>query len=143
MYFKLNLVVLLCSSMLFGCEMYEEPIITQQTQMLIGNWVSPEYNDTIVTFKRSDQLIEQKYGLAIMDEGNLMERKNAGWCGTPPIFFADFEGEWTNSGSDIYINVAYWGGAADYHWKIVSLSKNKLTIARIEENYHQEQEPPE
>lgn len=141
MYFKLSLLVLLCSFMLLGCEEYEEPI-TQQTQMLIGNWISPDYNDTLVTFKRSNNLIEQKYGLAFKDEGVLLERKNAGWCGTPPIFFADFDGVWSVSGSNIIINVAYWGGSADYNWKIVTMNKDRLTIARIEEVYNEEQ-PPE
>jgi len=95
----------------------------------------PDYNDTLVTFERSHSLISNKYGLSIKTGSDLVERKNSGWCGTPPIHYADFDGSWMVHDSIIYISVGYWGGLAEYEWKIVSLNPDYLTIKRIEERY--------
>ena len=65
--------------------------------------------------------------------------KNAGWCGTPPISYADFEGTWKKSDSTISITVGYWGGLLDYQWKIVSIDNKSLTIVKLQEEYRNEE----
>ncbi len=132
MHLKLVLVGLAFILTLIGCKKDE---IKLYPEGLIGNWISPEYNDSLVTFTRSNSLIDQDYGLAFKTGSKLVERKNAGWCGTPPITYADFEGTWAVSDSIIYISVGYWGGLAEYTWKLISLDSDYLTIARLEEKY--------
>lgn len=65
-----------------------------------------------------------------------IERKNAGWCGTPPIAYADFNGSWAKNDSLIDITVDYWGGVANYHWKIISIDNNNLILCKLKEEYH-------
>jgi len=61
---------------------------------------------------------------------------DTGWCGTPPIAYSDFDGTWNKKDSVIKITVAYWGGLADYQWKVISVDNNNLTIYRLKEEYH-------
>lgn len=119
-----------------ACNKTEESI-NSNPEVLIGNWILPEYNDSTTTYIRAFSLPENDYGISFQSNNKLIERRNSGWCGTPPIVYADFEGNWTGNDSIIYINVGYWGGTAELTWKIVSLNKQYLTIIRIEENYEQ------
>lgn len=107
---------------------------------LIGNWINPQYTDTIITFQKADTLKNQDYGFSFRLPDQFTERKNSGWCGTPPISYADFEGTWNQHDSILDIQVAYWGGKADYKWKILSLDGEKLTLVVLETEYHFEGE---
>jgi hypothetical protein len=107
---------------------------------VVGNWIHPQYNDSTVTYERSGNLADNDYGFSFRKDGVFIERKNIGWCGTPPICYGDFDGTWTQNDSVLNINVAYWGGMADYKWKIVSVDIYHLTIMKLEENYHMENE---
>ncbi len=95
---------------------------------IIGNWINPVAVDTLTRFERSDTLKSNDYGFSIKKEQKFIERKNAGWCGTPPISYADFNGTWTMNDSTINITVDYWGGVASYEWKLIDIDNNYLTI---------------
>jgi hypothetical protein len=48
-------------------------------------------------------------------------------------------GFWINpvsTDSIINVSVDYWGGLADYEWKIISIEMNKLTVLKLKEEYH-------
>lgn len=95
---------------------------------IIGNWINPVAIDTLTRFERSDTLKSNDYGFSIKKEQKFIERKNAGWCGTPPISYADFNGTWTMNDSTINITVDYWGGVASYEWKLIDIDNIYLTI---------------
>ncbi len=95
---------------------------------LIGSWVDPSYNENQIEFEKSAELKDNEYGFTFMADGEFIERKNSGWCGTPPISYADFDGTWMINDSIINITVAYWGGEIDYRWKIVVLHDKKLKV---------------
>ena len=120
-----------------ACKKSEESINTNP-ETLIGNWVLPVYNDATTTFARANSLMDNDYGISFQNNGKLIERKNAGWCGTPPITYADYEGNWSGNDSIINIAVGYWGGTSEFTWKIVTLDNNHLTIQWIEQNDEQE-----
>jgi hypothetical protein len=51
----------------------------------------------------------------------------------------DLYGFWINpvsTDSIINLSVDYWGGLADYEWKIISIEMNKLIVLRLKEEYH-------
>jgi hypothetical protein len=106
---------------------------------LIGSWFNPQHNDSIVTYQRSEGLVENEYGFSFNTDFSFVERKNAGWCGTPPISYADFDGTWSRNDSILEINVDFWGGTTDYTWKILSADEKSLIIVRIKEVYHHEE----
>ena len=105
---------------------------------LTGSWVNIEYQDSIILLHRSESLNENAYGFRFQSDGTFIERKNAGWCGTPPIVYSDFDGHWSNTESNLHITVAYWGGTAFYEWKVLDISKQEIKIRVISQDYIQE-----
>ena len=96
---------------------------------IVGTWVEEGYEDDITLLERSDLLDETRYGFTVKDDGVFIERKNAGWCGTPPIYYDNFDGMWVAlSDSLLEITVGYWGGTMTYQMRIVFLDQEKLGI---------------
>jgi len=115
---------------LLSCEKdHPEAGILGENAGVVGTWVEDEYNDELLWLKRSAELDPSRYGFTIRENGEFIERKNAGWCGTPPITYADFEGTWEAfSDSLLDITVGYWGGTMTYQIRIVSLDQEKLAV---------------
>ncbi len=129
-----RLIILLFAFSIIACEKNIENTAPENDH-LIGSWFNPRYNDSIATFERSEGLVDNEYGFSFNEDNTFIERKNAGWCATPPIFYADFEGTWTKKDSILDITVGYWGGTADYTWKIVLIDESTLKIIRLKEEY--------
>lgn len=115
----------------------ESITVKPESTDLIGTWINPQYSETEITFDRSTDLPEKNYGITLMSEGKLIERKNIGWCGTPPISYSDYEGNWTENDSIIQINVGYWGGEAKLMWKVLSIDNSHLSVQILSEDYLQ------
>jgi hypothetical protein len=96
---------------------------------IVGTWVEDTLRGDTLLFQRARKLDEVKYGFTIVDDGTFLERKNAGWCATPPITYENFEGTWEAvSDSLLDIKVAYWGGMMTFQIRIISLEEEKLAI---------------
>jgi hypothetical protein len=133
---KIFLCAFLISITLFSCQK-DENLSLKGNEGLVGSWISPQYNDTLVTYNRAQNLIENQYGFTFKSDNTLTERQLSGWCGTPPISTADYEGSWTWNDSIVNITVGYWGGKVDYTWKVHKLNEQKLVISIIKTEYHQ------
>jgi hypothetical protein len=97
---------------------------------LYGTWVKAGYEENITILRKSGELDDNQYGFIIRRDGKLTERKNSGYCGTPPITYANYEGEWKKlSDSLLEIAVGYWGGTTSYRMEIVSISYDELKIS--------------
>ena len=125
-----KLVILLLTLVMVACE--KELVDTEalgENAGIIGTWVENGYEDDLTLLNRANKLDPSKYGFTIEDNGSFIERKNAGWCGTPPITYDNFEGTWEAlSDSLIEITVGYWGGTLTYQMRIVSLDAEDLRI---------------
>jgi hypothetical protein len=128
-------LIILSIFALFACENKDEN--STFSDELIGYWINPQVSDTNVTYEKSDALKESEYGFAFQSGGEFIERKNSGWCATPPISYTDFSGTWHKNDSIIDITVGYWGGFVEYQWKIVAVENTRLTISSISEEYHE------
>jgi len=97
---------------------------------VIGTWIlSEEHTDSLTVLFRSDQLDPHQYGFTFHPNGIFTERKNAGWCGTPPITYDNFEGRWWKISDNVYhIDVDYWGGRTNYRIEIISQNSFQLQI---------------
>ena len=102
--------------------------LTEKQFNIVGNWINPEYQDSLVILEKSNILKLNEYGISFKADSMLVERKNSGDCGTPPITYGDFNGTWSQKDSIILIHVGYWGGTAVYKWKIISVGNNKLIV---------------
>lgn len=105
----------------------DDTIDIDTENLLIGNWVEPNYNDEEVTYSRAANLPNEAYGISFKENGDFVER-SSGWCGTPPLIFSDYEGEWELDDTLIKISQEYYPN--NYAWRIVSLTENKLVVKR-------------
>ena len=124
---------LICGMVLMaGCE--KQDLNLNGFDNIIGCWKNPVYEDntdgkSILCYERSNSLPANSGGIEFLKNGTLVERKNAGWCGTPPIFYNNFSGEWQIQDNDeIKIDVAYWGGMEHRIWKIINVTGSTLKI---------------
>ena len=125
-----KLVILLFALLLTACEKESVDIeALGENEGIIGTWIENGYEEDLTLLKHADILDPSKYGFTIADDGSFVERKNAGWCGTPPITYENYEGSWVAlSDSLIEITVGYWGGTMTYQMRIVSLDAEDLQI---------------
>jgi hypothetical protein len=103
---------------------------------LKGYWINLTIVDTLLVSNKSARLKDNAPGFAILDNGKFIEREIAGWCGTPPINYSDFDGKWDRTDSIINIKVGFWGGNATYKWKILLLNDSTLKIYRQEQKFN-------
>ncbi len=82
----------------FPCD-ENDNVTINSSEKRIGYWIKPVYSDTVYTYERASALRDDDYDIAFNSDQSLVERKNAGWCGTPPIAYSDFEGNWTKNDS--------------------------------------------
>ena len=108
---------------------------SDEAELLIGNWVSPVYIDSLVQYTRAEALIENDFGISFNSGNSFIERQNAGWCGTPPISYANYNGTWSKSGDIINITVDFWGGKANHKWKVIDINAKTLTIYPVKSEY--------
>ena len=130
-------IVLIFILALVSCQKLVDPVETGNSD-LTGFWINPQYTDTLVTYTRAGNLVENELGISFQSDHKLVERKINGWCGTPPITMADYEGIWSRNDSVVNITVGYWGGKADITWKIITLNNRKLAISVVKTEYRQE-----
>ena len=108
---------------------------SDEAELIIGHWISPVYTDTLVQYTRAEGLNENDYGISFNPGNSLVERQNAGWCGTPPISFANYNGTWSKTGDIIDITVDFWGGKANHKWKVIANDQKTLTIYPVKSEY--------
>lgn len=131
---KLLYLILLVLS-LVSCNTDEE--ISEHEIGLLGAWISPVYQeDSVITFTKTKSIKADEYGIEFQKQNKLTERKNSGWCGTPPIAYANYTGQWNIGDGLITIQVPFWGGESSYVWKILSLTSESLKVKQIEVNYN-------
>ncbi len=125
---------LIALATLFSCS--KEVIeLDAKSSSIVGKWENPICkNDTIIYTNAGNDEVYCYY-INFKSDGLLVERKNAGWCGTPPIAWENYDGSWEMNDSIIKVSVAYWGGQAKYQWKLISVSQNQLKILNIKTEY--------
>jgi hypothetical protein len=116
--------------LLLGCEEdLTERGNLEENAGIVGTWVEVGTEGEVKTLERSENLDPENYGFIVKNDGSFLERKNAGWCGTPPISYANFDGSWTAlSDSLLEITVGYWGGTMNYQIRVVNLEEDQLEI---------------
>jgi len=120
-----------------ACEKADDPENLIDNQ-LIGHWINPQHNEdySIITFVRGNDFNQTEYGVAFKKNQVFIERKNASGCGTPPITYGNFNGNWSTTDSMLSISVENWHGTADYQWRVSSIDHLNLTIEIINQEYH-------
>ncbi len=117
--------ILVFSGLWFSCEKTKT---SPDPGKLEGTWVEDHYEEDVLILDKSDEIQEDNYGFTIYKGGKFTEYKNAGWCGTPPISYAD-DGNWEyENDSTLKVVVGYWGGTMTYKLDIIELTKDNLKV---------------
>ena len=94
---------------------------------LVGTWVYSNYENETFEYIKASKFIEDLQGIKFKKNGEIIKHQNAGWCGTPPIYYENSSGSWEMiSNNNIYITYDYWGGTGNENWKIISLTDQKI-----------------
>ena len=127
--FKTLLLLLIVTHI--GCDTSDDAIPINESDKLLGHWINPVANGSETQFERAKSLKSDAYGISFLIENNFIER-SSGWCGTPPLIFADFQGAWEKDDSMITITIDNgMNGLENVNWKIKSLDDKQLVIERI------------
>ena len=118
--------ILVFSAFLFSCE---KTNTSPDPGKLEGIWIEDHFDEGILILNKSDEFQNDNYGFTIYEGGKFTEHKNSGWCGTPPISYANFEGSWEyENDSTLKIVVSYWGGTMTYKLDIIKLTEDNLKV---------------
>jgi len=120
---------------IWGCKK-EITSQAQVSQSLTGSWEYSTFIDSIYVYDKEANLVDNKLGFTLNENGTFIERKINGWCATPPVSLSDYNGTWSIKDSTIFVSVGYWGGIVDYTWKIKSLKNSQLKIVIKDIIYH-------
>ena len=109
----------------------DNPVSENIPANLEGTWVYRSYENDVYTMEKSFRLEDDNYGLVLLGNRKLIERKNVGFCGTPPVVYDNYEGNWESlSDTKLLINVEYWGGTENYTLEIVSVTNSVLKFRK-------------
>ncbi len=98
---------------------------------IIGCWINPAYDAEMTIYERGSSLPDDAPGICFKADGTLIQNKNAGWCGTPPITYGNFDGTWTLEDSILTMNVDSWNGYYESLWELISVDGETLTLKYV------------
>ncbi|MFN8240779.1 MAG: hypothetical protein U0X39_08520 [Bacteroidales bacterium] len=128
----MNKHILLILLAVFTVSCQKEKITIDPDNLLLGTWQYSDYSGDMSVYTRNESFDKDKPGYTFKPDGTLVERKNSGFCGTPPITYADYDGTWVpESDSVILVNVGYWGGQMTYRLKIADINEHSLYVRHI------------
>lgn len=126
---KLSLLSIILTTLLLSCT--KEKIEIDPDNLILGIWNYSDYNDDTQVYMRSKGFADCP-GYQFNADGTLLERKNSGWCGTPPVTYSDYSGKWSIINDTlIQVEAGYWGGTAIYNLDIESVSSGYLKVRSI------------
>jgi hypothetical protein len=129
---KIILLTMFLCPVLFSC--HKDEIRIDPDNLLVGVWNWKGYAGNAAVYARQSEF-SMAPCFKFNDDGTLVERKNAGWCGTPPVIYADYEGNWTILNDTLVsVSVGYWGGTTNYRIDIESVSKDSLKVIMLYES---------
>jgi hypothetical protein len=103
-----------------------------ENNLLVGTWTYSYSSLNGSVYSRSKEFV-QAQGYKFSPDGSLVERNIAGWCGTPPVSYSDYEGDWSFlTGNQILINRASYDGTRSYKLQIDLVTKDSLKVSMVE-----------
>ncbi|MCH7398899.1 hypothetical protein MM236_12915 [Belliella sp. DSM 107340] len=125
--------ILLAFSVLlfFASCMDNDGDVQENGQFPLGNWTISESHENGFSLTRTESLPENNSGFSFRNNGKMTSRAMAGWCGTPPVAYADYAGNWSNTNGALRLNMGFWGGRNIQEWKVIS-SNDTGDIVRVE-----------
>lgn len=129
---RIFLFAMLLSPVLFSC--HKDEIIVDSNNLMVGVWNHANYRGNVSGYSRQKDFV-QGPGYQFNADGSLIERKISGWCATPPVSYADYDGNWTILNDTlIQISSGYWGGTTTYTLDVESVTADSLKVRILYES---------
>ncbi len=125
---KTTVLTFVFGLLLFSCIENEDLSAFTSGPVPVGNWSNLEFQENGLVMEKVNQLQENTYGYRFLSDGKLVHRANSGFCGTPPIVTADYEGTWVRDGDILTLTAPFWGGTQIQEWKITSATGSTLLV---------------
>lgn len=97
----------------------------------LGSWTVSDWQENGFTLERTDPLPENTFGYHFRRNGKMVNRSHSGWCATPPVVTADFDGKWSLKGEVLKLEMRFWGGTIFEEWKIIGSDAQTVTVERL------------
>jgi hypothetical protein len=124
---KACFTILLAAFVAMGCMEFNQNEV-KYAHDIIGTWSNVQWSESGLTMEKVNKLEKNTYGYIFFSNGTMLARSNSGWCGTPPIVTADYEGTWTLEDGKIMVTQPYWGGEFVQQWQIAYLQGKQVTV---------------
>lgn len=127
-----NILFLIIITLFVSCEsntvLGDSEINIDPDNLLLGNWTTPVYENEVTTFLRVATLPKESYGIAFQKNNVFIER-SSGFCGTPPLIFTDYEGNFSQDKTIIKIDNNLYQN--NFQWEIIEISTSNLVVKRV------------
>lgn len=108
---------------------------TIEEKDISGYWLNNSSDGNNIVFSKVKAFQDDRSGYHFISGGKMEIRQNSGWCGTPPISYKNYDGQWEmESDSVIHMKYQFWGGIVEERWKVVLQEKNELIV---QSTYHE------
>lgn len=122
-------VILFTALIVLSCS--RDQFTVDPDNKLIGTWVLSGYDGDMAVYHKEDKFTDTNC-YRFNPDGTLTEHKNSGWCGTPPVTYADYPGTWSVLNDTLVsIDVGYWGGKMKYKLDIQYISPTTLKTVSL------------
>jgi len=101
---------------------------------LLGFWSYSSYENNTFIYSKRRTFDDKQSGIWFRSQDRLVKRQNRSWCGTGPISYTNYDGQWSSlSDSTVTMTFAFWGGRIQTSWQIMDVSDSTLTFKVLEE----------
>lgn len=113
---------------------FKQPDLVSFEDRILGVWVPTSCENKTCTYEKAEEFDPEKRGIEFKKRNKLINRQNAGWCGTPPISYRNYNGIWASfkDGETINLRYEFWGGMVQTKWKITELSESSMTVTVLD-----------
>ncbi len=97
----------------------------------MGTWIHDGFDETNKSFIyiKAAKLSKDRKGWIFKPNGDMIDRDNIGFCGTPPITYTDYESQWKKiSNTKIEVDGKSWEGNKKYSFDIISITLDRLIV---------------
>lgn len=125
---KMNLIFIIPFILFSGCLNESEDTNEKRNPELVGVWVTSAWENDHVLYTRATKFKDDEGGYQFKADGTLIDRKNAGWCGTPPITYDNFAGTWDQNEDTILVKSGSWNGETSCKLVVISVDSHFLKV---------------
>jgi len=119
-------LIIIISLVVYSCSSDDSVSIVDNNNLLLGKWISPELSDTgTLVFTRANSFINGR-GMEFKRNGEMIHR-NAGFCGTPPLTYSNYDGIY-NVSNDTLSGQLFNSHINNISFELVSITTTSLEI---------------